>query len=1364
MSAYEVIFHTIESWRLSTAKELLSQMPEVSDSELRQLDKMYREYDDVDERVKSLHQDLSDRPEAVLLGLEKLPSIKFTHPHYQSLFSAAKEGVDNLQRLKILERINKADELSRFAKYYAEAQQELQAVRDSYPNWASDTQISKEIHRVDDEAKKAEKASILIAGIEQDKLLGKPDEALIRLGELQLLDKLSLEDIEEYRNELNRLVAHKHGRSSKDKREFSGGEEEIVFEIDKIERSVSSITNLGNYSYRLLLNNKILQQSLYRSAIGKLAEKKEKEKKRKEVLIDGLEVKADGDEKTELVAEIAAVEEKIGQIDTQIEEIKEKLGLVNSELPSLQNSAVQQINQAVEESLGMAEKFCESGQLSMALFSVQTAQNAGKEETYEDDRLVDHLGQVPLQPEQVKRIENLQSQIKLMQEQRKAALTKVDAAQKRLSDHSLTLPQLQEIFIDLNNVRALDKNTPGLTSLFEYLEERITRETKLQCEQFELRISLLCQKGLVDEAQRIYDQALKILGDNEDIEELQEVIKTTQKKVFQLEKNAEEFQALFAVARENLATPDPKMRDLLQRWSREGFDTIRIAAANARFEQYVSGQPSVKQIFDLLMKGLQSGRAPAEMQSMADELRQCFLSRESVVQELLADFWQVFASQYKDKDPRKEEELLQEALGYAENSKKPKLVAKIQSRLKELQDLTEFGRKARQLEEELTRHRERDLSRALEKIAQIAADDPLRNNPRIARLIDDIDYDGKSKRAVDFYQKARELYNKGETDSAQIFVKQALEVLPNHFEAIQLQGEIVVIRADEQPIIERIKQAIELGADAEIILTSFQVKILEETKYIADQLDSKNRISMELLALKKQFKTYFDVWYSRMQGIVDAGISNIKIEINAGDFDKAGEILADVRKKGIPSDLLALISDAENNLKELRAKSESVKRLLEQAVEKAKEGKIGLQDAINLLTPLRNRDIVPLHLEAVINDKLNTLKIAQQDFGKITTETEDRIASSLSSHIKHNGSKHGLIDFEYSASEVNSLVTALKVSISKLNEIGIKDNNLVWKSVLALQEIASWYVNSIDVIEQDSPIHNYAEISSAIQTLRQRGEELKNNLPAEFPPTQVIQTATDNHISLLGKIRQNNDIFASVYKEVSSYGRLGWPNKNYWQVLRSQLNEVFEKLHTQSDVRKVDKLIKLINQKEEGIFRNWLLLAIPSGLIVFASLIGLIVSSWRGYIAPTYFPTPTFTLTPSITPTITPTGTATPIPSITPRPTVTPTPTPLPVLARVMWQNGGAVFIEPGVFKRVYTYEANSELFVQAYCVRGNKDYWGRVLVPNDYQYGWIRLAEFNEDTNSYYDYVNADLTAGLRAEPVATIMNAHPELLVDCP
>lgn len=1360
MSANDIIFNKIKNWELSSARELLSEFPDISDSEFRQLDKIYREYEDVAAQIESLRHELNDKPGAVITGLQKLPDIKATHPDYQSLLETAKEKADDALRANVLERIAKADELSSFAKFYEDAQQELQAIRDSYPNWAADPEISKELHRVEDEAKKSERANVLIAGIEQDIRLGKPDEGLNRLGELELLGKLSVEDIDEKRSQLNRLAAHKHGRSSKDKREFLGADEEFEFEIDKIERGVSSILNTGDYSKRLLLNNKILQQLIYRNALGKLVEKLDVAEKTKSELIEQLESAAGDDEKKTLEAEINSLEEQSAQYASKQDDIERKLKAVNDELPGLQDQAVQQIHLSVDESIAAAERFCEDGQLTMASLTIETAQNAGREETYDDEKLVDHLGRVPLKPEQTKRLEALQSRIKVMKEQRKAALDKINNAQKLLSNQTLTLPQLKDILAEVKNAQKLDENVPGALGLTESINERIDSESKLQLEQFELRIDLLCQKGLVDEAQRNYDQALRILGENAKFKALQKLITTTQTKVLQLEKDAEEFNALFKVARENLESPDPNAKKLLEKWKSEGFDTIRISAANARFEQYQNGLPSVKQLYDQLKTGIQKPDSLGELQLIADELRQSFLGNEISVLELLANYWQALAAQYKDRDPLKEEEALQEALGYAENSRKTNLISKIKSRLRDLQNLSEIGRKARQLEEELVKFRSRDLPRALTKIGQIPEDDPIRNYPRIAHLIDDIEYEDKSKRAADFYQKARELFDKGDYDPAQKFVEQALEVLPNHFESIQLQGDISVVHADEAPIIEKITQALELNLDDDKLLKDSQVKLLEETNYLVEQLGSKARLSTKLSALRKQFKDYFTRWHEKAQGVVDSDIGNAELSIKEGNFEAANSILIELRNKGIASDQLALVSDQQNRLASIREKSNVVIGILKKADERGREGYIGLGDAINLLTPFtRNKDLVPEHLRSMVEDKLQELKKAQSDFGSIRTEIEGQLVSEVTRFLQ-NDRKSGLLSFDSRLNEARGVANRLQTMEGTLRENKMQENNVVFKSVLSLKEITFWFIRSIELMEQDSFTHKYAEISAEIQSWIQVGDAKKISLPNDYHPSQGIQSLIDNHIIVLGWIKQNNDIFNDVHKSASSRGSLGWPNKAYWQSLRSSLNEVFEMPHSQVDEKKINRLITLVDKREQSIKRSFMLISIFSGIFLFICL----VASWKPVISPTFFPTRTATLPPTPTSTVTLTPTITPRPSATITPTPTLTPTPLPLDVKITWVGGGAVFLEPDVLKRIHTFDPNAQIYIQSYCKSDTLDYWGKVNVPNAYEYGWIRLAEFDEKLGRYYDFVNADFLAGPRGRDVVTILNEHLELFINCP
>lgn len=1356
MSTFEQILRKIEDWDLDGACRDLERQLDLSDSQMRQLDKIYREYRDVDENIQDLRRKVITEPEAVLLGLEQLFEIKATHPDYQRLLGETKQKVDQNQRANILERIAEAEELSREAKSYSEAQQMLEAIRAEYPTWAADAQVKERINQVDDEAKKAEKANLLVAGILQDIKSGKPEEGNERLTQLALLGKVDPEEINEYRTELSRLSAHKQARSSKETRDFSDTEYEFDFEISKVERSVDSIQNASSYSHRLLYNNQILRESIYSDAINKLGKTKgEVEQKISEL---ALQLKDENDtvRKESLGHEILVLRNSLPRIEEKILLIEAKRKEVNELLPKTEVDARKQIEEIVDEALDDAQVACQSGKLEMALFFLDTAVKAGLKEEYDDPRLTDHLGTLPLSPEQSQRVHRIQSEVQERQAQRQVALAKKEAAQRQLASPNLTLKQLEGILVELRGVLKLDKDTPGLTNAILYLEGRIARESHLLKQQYKLRVSLLCQKGLVDESQRAYLQALDMLGNDPEIQGLEDLIKNTQAKIQHLEKVAEEFQAGFRLAREELIVPDANLHALLAEWKKDGFDTALIVSADSRFQQYLNGLAEVKEQIARLENGLLSGEPLTGLQDASEFLRQCFLKSESRVQELLARYWQAVANQHRDKDQLREEEYLQDALGYAENSNNQKLVQKIKLRLGELQGQTELGRKARDLEETLLRYKENNLARALQKIAELSADNPLRANHRIARLIDDIEFEGKYKLATDHYQNAKELFKQGEHDAALAAVMQALEILPSYFEAAQLLGEIKVAKADEEPLSKRIADALSIGAEEDKKLTGSQVKQLEETNFLVDQLDGKSRVSIALMAQKSQFKSYYRSWHDRVAGIVNTAVENAQLQSNTGDFDAAGQILETLREYGIPFDLLVSVSQAENGLKSNRSQSIIIERMIETAAETAGEGKYGIDKAISLLTSLKS---APGFIRPRIDKQLELFKKAQNDFGKITEDVSKVKVLNVINVLEENKKAKGQIEFDLSIINARNCSNELQNHINALREMKIKDSNELLKATIDLQKIIDWYSTSVDVLLKDRQPYDYKELVNSIKDQERLGEEIKQNLSPSMPQSQRVLAAIHDHIALLDKMKQNQSVFADVHQKTTSFGGIGWPSKGFWQSLRYAANSVLEMPHVEPDEKKRNNLVRDIDQKETKILRNFYILAFPSGIIILCIVSSLMWMGWTNVVAPTYFPSPTITPSPTNTPLPTLTASATPVPSITPRPTITPTPTPLPVMVRIMWNQGAPVYLYPGVFRQIYKLEAGSDVNVQSYCVR-EEEYWGMVITPDDY--GWILLS--SRDATGYYDFVNADVQAGLRKRAVNVVMDGHPELLVSCP
>lgn len=1356
MTTFEQILHKIEDWDLDGANRDLQSQLELSDAEIRRLDLIYREYCDVDENIQSLRKDLTTKPDAVLHDLAQLSDIKVTHPEYQRLLGQATERSSGNRRASILEEINKAEELSRQARSYAEAQQLLLSIQAEYPNWAADPEISERIHQVDNEAKKAEKANILHVAIQQNIKSGKPDEGNELLTQLELLDKLDDDEIIKLRSQLLRLAAHKHARSSKETHDFSEGDDEFDFEISKVERSVNSIQNTSSYSYRLLYNNEILRESLYSNAITKLGQRRIETAKKIEELGSLLKGEDNEDRKNELGEEILSLRESLETLQERLDLLDAKRREVNESLPKTEAEARKQTEKIVNDALDSAEQALQAGKLEIALFFIETANKAGVKEEYDDPRLTDHLGTVPLSPEQAQRAIRLQSDIQDRQKKRQEAQVKKEVALRQLSVPVLTLPQLRGILSELQEARDLDKNTPGLLNAIQNIEERIAREAQLQKEQCKLRVTLLCRKGLVDEAQRAVAQAVDTLGNDLEIQNLQDEITKTQEKIQHLERVAEDFHAGFRITRDELILPDDNLHALLDEWKREGFDTARISSADAQFNRYINGLSEVKKQAECLEQGLQSGDPLTSLREVVEYLRHCFLKSEARIQELLARYWHAVANQYKDKDELKEEEYLQDALVYAENSKNPNLVLKINTRLGELQSQTDLGRRARTLEETLTRYKDTDLPRALEKIAELSPDDPLRNYPRVAHAIDDIEYRGKYQRAQDRYQNARDQFRQGEYAAALIGARQALDVLPSYFEAVQLEGEIKVAQADEEPLVKKIQDALAISAETDKALTGSQVKQLEESKFLVNQLDNKMRVSMSLLAQKNQFLAYYQSWHDKVAGIVQTGVESAQLQLNAGDFDAASQILTDLREQGIPFDLLASISQAENRIKAYRSQSMIINRMIDAASEMASEGKYGIEKALTSLTSLKS---APSFLRPTIDKRVEFFKQAQNDFGKITEDISKNKAMDIVHLLEANRRANGKIDLNDSLDSVRKYGNELQNSINSLKEIGIKETNDVLKAAVQLQKIAQWYATSVDIVEKEPQGQNYGDVASLIKLQEQAGEAIKQELSPFLPHAQAVQSSIDSHISFLGKIRQNNEIFADVYRELSTHRNVGRPNKGYWQSLRHRASSRAEGLYVGADEKKINELISLIDEKESRSSRNFAFVVYPLGVILLCIFLGSLGAAWKNYIGPTYFPTPTNTLAPTNTPLPTVTPSITPVPSITPRPTITLTPTPLPLLVRIVWKDGAPVYLYPGIFQQIYKFASGDDVYIQSYCIK-ETEYWGRVLTPDDY--GWILMARY--DAGEYYDFVNADIQAGLRKKALNVIMDNHPELLVSCP
>jgi len=1363
MATFDTILQKITSWDLEVAKKALSiasDLDEIQYSELKiQLDK----YVLVDEKLEAyLESDLD--PRMALDDLENLPAIRTNHPKYLTLKNRINQKIETQKQEQIRKRVLEAKAKAEILKFWEDAQNILNSVKFEFPDWAKDTSLALEIAEAEEEIKKSQEAAGLKDQVVQAIKNGKPDEGSEALAKLEVLKKISNDDIREYRGQLSTMSSHKMGMSSKDKQDIIvTANLSIINDIGSVERSIASIKSESSVKYRLLYNNQVRLAELCQNAMIELGRKIDENKSKIKYLQDQLEKISVDSQKKQIAEDIDELRGIVIALEKAQQQLLSRRNELNEQLPNTENNTKLQVSKIVDDVLIDAQTALDDGKLSLAQTHIQDARMAGKKEGF------DALENIDLSELQEKRCKELETQIIDRTNKRREANARKETAHKNLAVEKLSLTQLSSILIDLQEVLEIDKNTPGILSAIDSLKLRILNERELLTKWYLIQIKFYCRKGKVEEARQHYDAAVSAIGDDSVFEASRNEIDASERKVNRVKLVAVQFTEQFQLIRDQLIKPSSDVKNLLDEWKENVFedDLVLYARAERVFIQYDNQLDNIKNRVSSIETGLQNSEFSNVMREDAVYLSTCFLCDNPLVLDVLARFWFVLAG--IQSDLTRKEEYLEDAKKYAEQTKVDNLKSKINIQLTELRNQSELGRRIHEIEERLTYLKGIDIQRAINEITKIPDGDPIRSNLYITRLINDIEYEDNKNKVNGLCVIARQHLTNGNFEAAVADAKNALEIIKSDRDAFIIKSEAESRKGEEDIFIAQINKAIKLNALDDNPLSPEEITVLEDTKILAETLQKRSLLTSRILGFTQQYIAYYNSWRNRIDQKVKSELESINLLIESGNFELADEKIKALRNSGIPFTKLGEISKVDTILKANRDQAKIIDEIAERARSLAREGKLGINEAIKQVTLTSGSKFIQGKITTVLNSLMN----AQMDFGTVISgiqATSQEIPEIL--NIPRYIFTDKLIDFTNSLNTATTISRNLQVDLKKLKDINIKEENQTYKSVSIYLQAIDWYIASIQIIEAIVQEKGLKSLVVDIEKFIKTGHDQLNTIAdvnnVDIPNANALKSAVEYHTGLLDQFKENNQSFLDVYQKVTTYGIVGFPDREYWQKLRNQLNEILDVHHVQADNEKTTVLTKLINNKEKEVFKNFQRISIPLGVVALIILAFIGNGLWNSVVMPTYFPTPTNTLPPTITPTVTltatvtltPTRTATP--TLTPRPTLTPTltltpsPTPIPLLLEV--KRPAVVYRYAGYFDALGTIPSQAQVYILKYCELNKSGFerYGYVEVPKGGGFGWILLSRKRFDVEEVM--VIADLETNLN-RPLVEILKDHSDL-----
>lgn len=1382
MATVETILQKIQNWKLTGddgAAAELERSNELSASDARFLQEWIKTYQYYDDEFQAIEKDLLTQPDQAVARFEALKDekIKSRHLKYSGIKAAIDTYKAGLRRAAFLKIIEDAEELARDYQLWEEAAARITTAKQGYPELASGYDIKERLGQIEKDIQIDEQAQHLLNEVDRAIQTQKSGDGLAALNKLETLGKISRTTINDKRASLEKLEAHRQGRSSKDEREFSL--EDVLDGITAAEATHQSIQNSAEY--RNLYNQTRFLKSIYLKGIQIIRRRIDEDTQK----IDEVQKARDAQEQADPQSpnlpryneQLQALRRSVAENDRKILQYEASIVKNDNDLTDIEVKAREQIERGINECLDLAKSYLESGAITQAEFQISAAEHWGDPEEQRPGGLEDYMGIVSPSQEQKDVINQLKGIIQDRRERRKDAMARMAKASLILTTQRPQLTDLKVAQQELNAALTIDAYTPGLEALRDDVVERIQSHKigmRINCE---LQIDQLCQRGMFENAQALYVDLAAELGEDLDLSKLKQMIDETSARVDRSNTAQDRFEAILSLAQKNLEPPPDKINAALDDWKKESFpsDRRRIIQAEDRLEHYRKEIVSICQWVGQVEAALATqGDLPEDLGKVINEFSRTSQRDHPVVKELTARYWLEMATRHGQQG--RALEYLQQGLGFAENLPDGTLAADLRMRIRTIQDQTEEGRRAQEIEENLADYlRNNDMEHALDTLKAMAPDDPLRKQTRIQKQIREIDYRSRQQQSETLYRSAMERSSDGHYAEALELAEKALSFLPSQ-KAFELKLKCETEQKIETGYLDRLQAGLDVNALQAVTLSTEQVKLLEETKTLADELFAKIQISNNLRVRARQYRDYYADWHKNVSNNLQNGRAKIASAIDKADFTGAKALFKELENQGLPYDLVSTMIEIKREIQVGETATKIVREKLDMAKGKALEGHFSR--AIQQLQALDTDPSIPENLRTEVSYLLAQLEQSRKKYGSaynLVFGASSKELQDLIGILTNQANRFSEKVADYSLDLKTALGTkepnpsigieqTFSTANRDLEEIGIPKTNKTYQAVAQALEITRWWTKSVEATRrQVGSLNDYRKLADEMDRQVIAGTELASEL---IPELHVFADYMRTHLDVLGKFQANYLKMAGAAEKLITIGDHALPFSKIWQEQKANLRDILDNKHVAEDETKVDDLMNKINQKEKAQAVNFRAWAIPLGAILLIALVIYANSYYHNTFLPTYFPTPTSTLTPSVTPTvtltstITPTTTLTPIPTRTLTPSMTPTSTPMPLGSMVTFQNGIGIFELPKISGRIGTLNNGDEFNLLLYCRPDdmNKlEAWGLVRVPKTNNVGWIKLSEDDRG----YDPVDLDPTSG---RPVQMMLNLHPELKIECP